>query len=55
MPYVPQIQRSWEFGSVMDVINSSPILQGHMVYTTPQLSGVKVGRHILHRFWYAPS
>ena len=55
MPYVPKLQHSWEARSVTGVINSSPILQGHMVCTTTPLSRVKVGQHILHCFQYAPS
>ena len=55
MPYVPQLQRSREIGSAMDMVNSSPILQGHMVCSTPLLCGVKVCQCIPHHFQYAPS
>ena len=55
MPYVPHLQRSREIGSATDMVNSSPILQGHMVCSTPLLCGVKVCQCIPHRFQYAPS
>ena len=44
MPYVPHLQHSREIRSTTDMVNSSPILQGHMVCSTPPLCGVKVCR-----------